>query len=92
MWFPDFWDEHGEPIPDDGQIGLIIGDTTWAYEEGRKICDVCPVKEECLDHALDNKERFGMWGGLVPLERLRIERRDRRHRRRNRLASEAANG
>jgi WhiB family transcriptional regulator, redox-sensing transcriptional regulator len=90
LWFPCFFDENGIDIPDDGQIGLIVGDTTWAYGEARKICNACPVKSECLDHALDERERYGMWGGLTPLERLRIERRARRARRRARLASENA--
>lgn len=90
LWFPNFFDENGIDIPDDGQIGLIVGDTTWAYEEARKVCDGCPVKAECKAHALAEKERFGMWGGLTPLERLRIERRERRARRRKRLAEEAS--
>ena len=89
LWFPYFFDEEGIDIPDDGQIGLIVGDTTWAYEEARKVCNACPVRKECLAYALEAKERYGMWGGLTPLERLRIERRDRRQRRRHRLAAEA---
>lgn len=28
------------------------------------ICGICPVREDCLDHALATKERFGMWGGV----------------------------
>ncbi len=29
---------------------------------------------ECLDYALDNKEMFGIWGGLSPRERQRVRR------------------
>lgn len=36
------------------------------------ICDSCPVMRECLQHALAVPERFGVWGGLTPLERQRI--------------------
>lgn len=88
LWFPDFLDENGVDIPDDGQIGLIVGDTTPYYDEARAVCDACPVRLDCLDYALRAKERFGMWGGLTPLERLRIERRARRARRKARLAAD----
>lgn len=27
------------------------------------VCTNCPVKRECLQSALDNKDRFGVWGG-----------------------------
>ena len=30
-----------------------------------KICNSCPVQEECLSFAVLNGERQGMWGGLT---------------------------
>ena len=30
-----------------------------------KICNSCPVQEECLSFAVVNGERQGMWGGLT---------------------------
>lgn len=33
------------------------------------ICEVCPVREDCLDHALATNERFGVWGGTTEKER-----------------------
>lgn len=30
----------------------------------KKICKGCPVIEACLQHALDNDEKHGIWGGL----------------------------
>jgi WhiB family redox-sensing transcriptional regulator len=33
------------------------------------------VQGECLDYALDNDERFGIWGGLSERERRRLKRR-----------------
>jgi WhiB family redox-sensing transcriptional regulator len=38
----------------------------------KKICLGCPVKQECLDEALVNEERFGIWGGLSERERRRM--------------------
>jgi WhiB family redox-sensing transcriptional regulator len=38
------------------------------------ICAICPVAEECLDHALESKERFGVWGGSTERGRRRLMR------------------
>lgn len=42
--------------------------------EAKRICATCPVRSECLDHALENDERFGIWGGLSERERRRAKR------------------
>ncbi len=42
------------------------------------ICDACDVRELCLDHALGEREREGVWGGCTERERRRILRRRRR--------------
>jgi WhiB family transcriptional regulator, redox-sensing transcriptional regulator len=34
----------------------------------------CEVRAECLEYALENDERFGIWGGLSERERRRIKR------------------
>jgi WhiB family transcriptional regulator, redox-sensing transcriptional regulator len=41
----------------------------------KRICQTCSVQAECLDYALDNDERFGIWGGLSERERRRLKRR-----------------
>jgi WhiB family transcriptional regulator, redox-sensing transcriptional regulator len=33
------------------------------------ICMTCPVRAECLDYALEARERFGVWGGLTEKQR-----------------------
>ncbi|WP_268895164.1 WhiB family transcriptional regulator [Goekera deserti] len=43
--------------------------------EAKKICTGCEVKTECLEFALENDERFGIWGGLSERERRRLRRR-----------------
>lgn len=42
--------------------------------EAKRICARCEVKSECLEYALDRKERFGIWGGMTPGERRRLKR------------------
>jgi WhiB family redox-sensing transcriptional regulator len=42
--------------------------------DAKRICAGCEVKQECLDYALANDERFGIWGGLSERERRRLKR------------------
>lgn len=42
--------------------------------EAKAVCDMCDVREQCLQYALDNDERFGIWGGLSERERRRLKR------------------
>lgn len=37
-----------------------------------RVCNACPVRFECLGWALDNREEFGLWGGLTPSQRQRL--------------------
>ena len=38
----------------------------------KAICADCPVAVECLDYALANDLRIGVWGGLSEQERRRL--------------------
>lgn len=42
--------------------------------EAKRICLGCEVRDECLEYALANDERFGIWGGLSERERRRLKR------------------
>ena len=42
--------------------------------EAKRICTGCPVRDECLEFALANDERFGIWGGLSERERRKLKR------------------
>lgn len=44
-------------------------------KEIKKICSKCDAKEDCLEYALENDERWGIWGGLTERERRRLKRR-----------------
>ena len=43
--------------------------------DAKRICNQCEVKSECLEYALKNDERFGIWGGLSERERRKLKRR-----------------
>ena len=47
-------------------------------EEAKGICAACPVRQACLEYALANRERDGVWGGATERERRRIVRQRRK--------------
>ena len=42
--------------------------------EAKEVCRACIVRVECLEYALANGEKFGIWGGMSERERGRIRR------------------
>jgi WhiB family transcriptional regulator, redox-sensing transcriptional regulator len=44
-------------------------------EVARRFCLQCPVRGPCLQHALENGIKHGVWGGTSERERERIRRR-----------------
>ena len=52
-------------------------------EEAKAICASCPVREECLEFALQTRQEDGVWGGLTETERRRLRRRLRERARAN---------
>jgi WhiB family redox-sensing transcriptional regulator len=51
LWFPD----RENPNP----AGLIR-----SIRAAQNVCRSCPVQTECLDYALSNNEKFGVWAGI----------------------------
>lgn len=47
--------------------GLFV--TGAQQREARTFCRSCPVRTECLAHALDERVEFGVWGGMTERER-----------------------
>ena len=41
--------------------------------DAKKVCGACAYQAACLDYALENGERFGIWGGLSERERRRLK-------------------
>ena len=42
--------------------------------EAKEVCRGCVVREDCLEYALVNGEKFGIWGGMSERERRRLRR------------------
>jgi WhiB family redox-sensing transcriptional regulator len=45
-------------------------------QQSREICSTCIVKHECLDFAIQNNEKIGVWGGLTPRQRKHLQNRE----------------
>lgn len=66
---------------EDPDLFFPIGSTGPALvqtEEAKAVCRGCPVREQCLQWALENGQDSGVWGGLGETERRALKRRSRR--------------
>tara|TARA_Y100001951_G_C11277693_1_gene263077 strand:- start:837 stop:1124 length:288 start_codon:yes stop_codon:yes gene_type:complete len=51
--------------------------------KAKEICNACEVQEYCLEYAIVNAEKFGIWGGLSERERRKIRKERGLTRKRN---------
>ncbi len=58
-------------------------------KEAKEVCRGCVVREDCLEFALQNGEKFGIWGGMSERERRRIRRQRAQERQRLAAIAEA---
>lgn len=56
-------------------------------KEAKAVCRSCPVRELCLERALDNKEEFGVFGGTTLADRRRMVRNNARKSRAKELTA-----
>jgi len=47
----------------------------FAAQRALEICRGCPVRTECLDHAISKPEYYGIWGGMTAPQRHELRRR-----------------
>lgn len=60
----------------DRSLSLFFPVTKRAEQAGKKICQRCPVQEQCFAVA----EPYGTWGGTTRKDRARISRKVREQR------------
>lgn len=61
-----------------GQAAIFFpddNDGNGAYARAKQLCALCPIRVQCADTALENREPYGVWGGTTPAERARIIRK-----------------
>lgn len=70
------WMDHAECTNVDP--ALFFPERGEDVSQAKAVCRECPVRTECLEHAMANHETFGVWGGTSERERLRMRRLRRR--------------
>jgi len=58
-------------------LGVVAGIAPFNFPlilATKKVCLACEVRSDCLEYALANDERFGIWGGLSERERRRLKK------------------
>jgi WhiB family transcriptional regulator, redox-sensing transcriptional regulator len=74
---PMHWRERGRCKGADPQVFYPEDDEDPA-EQAKQVCAACVVREACLEHAIANHEKVGVWGGYTARERRRLVRQRRR--------------
>jgi WhiB family redox-sensing transcriptional regulator len=72
------WQEYGVCRTTDPELFFPIGTTGPAMvqaEQAKAVCTRCPVREACLQWALETRQDTGVWGGLSEQEREAIHGR-----------------
>ena len=69
----DQWQERGLCAQTDPEA--FFPEKGGSTREAKRICQGCEVRDRCLEYALANDERFGIWGGLSERERRRLKKR-----------------
>ena len=67
-------------FPDSGDVHAV--------EVAKLVCESCPVADQCLQFALESKERYGVWGGRTERERRNMHYRGTRRQHRERVEDE----
>ena len=62
----------------DASVFYPADDDPEAIEAAKAICAQCPVAASCLEYALSEREKNGVWGGCTERDRRRIIRQRRR--------------
>lgn len=55
--------------------GVFFPESDDSTNEAKRICRGCVVRPDCLEYALTNGEKYGVWGGLSEGELRRLRNR-----------------
>ncbi|MFJ8857925.1 WhiB family transcriptional regulator [Streptomyces sp. NPDC102451] len=82
----DNWRMHAACREEDPDLFFPIGSSGPALvqaEEAKAVCGICPVREQCLEWALEKGQDAGVWGGMDENERRALKRRRARQQARS---------
>jgi WhiB family redox-sensing transcriptional regulator len=74
----DNWRDHAACRHEDPDLFFPIGTTGPALVQTRQaeaVCGRCPVRDQCLDWAMETGQTIGIWGGKTEGERRALKRR-----------------
>ncbi|MFC5381950.1 WhiB family transcriptional regulator [Aquipuribacter nitratireducens] len=71
MTWIEEWPSQGACRAEDPDALFVQGA---AQQQAKQVCRACPVRSECLAHALDTRTEFGVWGGATERERRQLLR------------------
>lgn len=76
---PGTWTQRAACRNEDPELFFPLGygsEFAEQIDQAKAVCARCPVRDVCLNAALDQAENHGYWGGLTPDERrhLRFQR------------------
>jgi WhiB family transcriptional regulator, redox-sensing transcriptional regulator len=82
------WQEQAACQEVDQDLFFSLDETD--QREALQLCRGCPVQQDCLRFAIEQREMYGIWGGMRESERRSMIRERRRQDRERRRADEAA--
>ncbi|MGJ3562139.1 WhiB family transcriptional regulator [Streptomyces sp. INA 01156] len=74
----DDWRTRAACRDEDPDLFFPIGTSGSALlqtERAKAVCRRCPVREQCLDWAMESGQSLGVWGGTSETERRALRRR-----------------
>lgn len=74
----DNWRNRAACRDEDPDLFFPIGTSGPALvqtEQAKAVCRRCPVREQCLEWALETGQSIGVWGGTSETERRALKRR-----------------
>ncbi|MGW6705426.1 WhiB family transcriptional regulator [Streptomyces sp. NPDC054956] len=55
--------------------GFFFPEPGSSLRDAKRLCGACEGRKACLEYALANDERFGVWGGMSEAERQALRNR-----------------
>lgn len=71
---PEAWRKDAHCLGVDPELFFPSRGDSRSIAAARRVCAGCPVSEPCLDYALANEIKFGLWGCKSEKERRRLRR------------------